>query len=674
MKNKVLFILISCLLVMSMIFPVSAAGASASVSSSSADRGGTVTLTVSLSGAPNVASGGVSVGYDSSVLELVGGAWNVSGALMSDFGGMGAANEGVFAYVSAADINGTILTLTFKVKDDAAFGSTQVSCALSLNDASDAPISVSCSAGTVSVSCKHPNASAKAEIPSTCTVQGYAAGTYCEACSTYTSGGSRLPLAGHKQTAWEKNNDGTHSRRCQDCTNGNETKPCSYGNWVNNGTDHKKTCTDCGYAVTEAHTMGTWSKADDTNHKRSCDCGAVETAEHSWPTDWSDNGTNHHKVCPTCSGEITENHSFGAWSKADDTNHTRTCATCGKVDTVAHIYTNACDTTCNAEGCGHTRTIEHNYSNRWAKDRTGHWHACTICGDKKDEAEHTPGAAATEYTAQTCTVCNYVIKSALGHKHTMKKNDAVAPTCTEDGKIEHYICMSCGDTFKDAAGFYEIYRASDLIDAAKGHTEIVDAAVVATCTETGLTEGKHCDVCNEVIVAQKTVKATGHTLETLEAVAATCESDGKTAGEQCSVCGEVTVAQKTIPATGHTEIIDAAVAAGCDTEGKTEGKHCEVCGKVIVAQETVPATGAHTFGDWVVATAATETAEGEEKRTCTACGTSETRAIDKLPSAPQGSDPADDSAKNDMLPIIIGVVAGVVVIAVVAVIIIKKKK
>lgn len=42
------------------------------------------------------------------------------------------------------------------------------------------------------------------------------------------------------------------------------------------------------------------------------------------------------------------------------------------------------------------------------------------------------------------------------------------------------------------------------------HTVAIDSAVPATCTETGLTEGSHCSVCNEVIVAQVEVPALGH--------------------------------------------------------------------------------------------------------------------------------------------------------------------
>lgn len=43
-----------------------------------------------------------------------------------------------------------------------------------------------------------------------------------------------------------------------------------------------------------------------------------------------------------------------------------------------------------------------------------------------------------------------------------------------------------------------------------GHTEVVDKAVAATCTEAGLTEGSHCETCGEILLAQQTIPATGH--------------------------------------------------------------------------------------------------------------------------------------------------------------------
>ena len=91
----------------------------------------------------------------------------------------------------------------------------------------------------------------------------------------------------------------------------------------------------------------------------------------------------------------------------------------------------------------------HNYAATWSSDADGHWHECSLCHDKKDQATHTPGAAATETTPQVCTECNYTITAALGHTHVFNKEVATdaykASDATCTAKATYYKSCACGE-------------------------------------------------------------------------------------------------------------------------------------------------------------------------------------------------------------------------------------
>ena len=106
------------------------------------------------------------------------------------------------------------------------------------------------------------------------------------------------------------------------------------------------------------------------------------------------------------------------------------------------------------------------------------------------------------------------------------------------------------------------------------HTEVADEAVAPTCTKNGLTEGSHCAVCGEVIVAQRTVPALGHELSYHAGQAATCTQAGWNAYETCGNCGYTTYAE--IPALDHNYVGGVCTRCGASdpdaqpTPGGTE--------------------------------------------------------------------------------------------------------
>ena len=221
------------------------------------------------------------------------------------------------------------------------------------------------------------------------------------------------------------------------------------------------------------------SAADCTNdavYFKSCSCGEISTTEtftaagtqlgHAWASDWSKDTDNHWKECSRCHEKKDE--------AAHDYGSDNICDTCGYDKTVPHTHNltlvpakaptctekgNTAYYTC--DGCDKwfadaTGSVEitdktsvkipapgHTAGTEWKSDDTNHWHECSRCHDKKDEAAHSTSewiidTAATE-TAEgakhkECTVCKKVLETATipatGSSHTNSYGVYVGMTYT----------------------------------------------------------------------------------------------------------------------------------------------------------------------------------------------------------------------------------------------------
>ena len=160
--------------------------------------------------------------------------------------------------------------------------------------------------------------------------------------------------------------------------------------------------------------------------------------------------------------------------------------------------------TCKRTGCGAIEgtALGHSYANGWSSDETGHWHACQNagCTSKADFAAHTPGAAATETTAQTCTECGFVIAPALGHlcANHLTAIAKKAATGTAAGNTAYYKC-ACGKLYADATASAQITKEQTVIAAHNHHYEWkIDKE--ATAAEKGL-KHQECTICHETKAA-----------------------------------------------------------------------------------------------------------------------------------------------------------------------------
>lgn len=185
----------------------------------------------------------------------------------------------------------------------------------------------------------------------------------------------------------------------------------------------------------------------------------------------------------------------------DEVAHWHKCTGCDeKLDLAAHSGGTATCTkkaVCAVCGTSYGELASHDYESSWSQgDANGHWHECKNCSAHDTQVKHTPGAAATEDTAQFCTVCGYVITPALGH------------TCTagtqwySNGTYHWHLCTSCGAWVKTS---YHSY-SSDTDETCNvcGYTRTVTATEPTQETEVAMTETTEATVSDEEVIAIET--------------------------------------------------------------------------------------------------------------------------------------------------------------------------
>ena len=242
--------------------------------------------------------------------------------------------------------------------------------------------------------------------------------------------------------------------------------------------------------------------------------------------------------------------------------------------------------------------------------------------DGKDPTCTEPGWWAYE----TCSRCDYTTYQkipASGHKYGTLVPEKPA-TCTAEGTKAHYQCADCNKYFD--AGKQETTAEALKIPLIPHNYGEFKVDKPATCTEAG-SKSRHCSRC-DAKTDETVIPATGHTPVIDAAVAPTCTQTGLTEGKHCSVCNTVLTPQTTVEKLPHSWDDGVETKAPTCTEDGVKTFTCSQCNDTKT--EPISVLG-HDWGAWNVTTPATEEMDGSKTRTCQRDSNhTETQTIPKL--------------------------------------------
>ena len=315
----------------------------------------------------------------------------------------------------------------------------------------------------------------------------------CEKCKKIIEQ-KEIPSIGHNYDKWTSNNDGTHSRVCINDDSHIEKQDCNFGEWeiVKEAEpfidgEEKRVCKDCLYEE---------KRVVSATHKHEYDNLFTVDKE---PTCTEDGLKSKHCLKDNCTSVSEETiikalgHAFSEVTYDWNSDYSEL------------IASRKCDRNCHYE---EDESVLTSY-------RVVFKSTCT----EKGMGQYT--SEAFQNDAFDVQIIQVELKE-LGHD--IITHQAKEATCLEAGNDAYETCSRCQ---------YSTYNEIKPL----GHKEVIDHKVNPTCTKEGLTEGKHCSVCGDVIVKQNVIEKEEHKYE-IEVTEPSCLSSGVT-NSKCIVCDNI---------------------------------------------------------------------------------------------------------------------------------------
>ena len=642
------------------------------VSSATANPGDTVDITINIENNPGITSAAMDVKFpDELTLTDVTLERNTYTGPFNGPQSFPVKNSARLNWANGladTDTSGLFATLTFAVSDTAAEGTYAITVTYDPDDVfnvAEDNIDFHVSNGSITIGHKLTKVDAK---DATCAEPGNSAYWICSNCGKFFA--DEAGKTEIEENSWVISAAHTliktdaKAATCTEVGNSAYWTCSTCGKYFSDEAGKNEIAKDswvipAGHNLTQTEAKAATCTEDGNNAYYTCSaCGKIfKDAEGTQET------TFKNEILAAIGHMMTKTDAKAATCTEDGNNAYYTCSACGKIFKDADGKTATTVETEKIAATGHTMTKTEAKAATCTEDGNNEYYTCSACGKAFKDADgktvttvEAETIAATGHTmtktdakAATCTedgniaywycsVCNKyfsdengtneiaLVDTVVKAHHTMTKTDAKEPTCTAEGNNAYYTCSVCGKVFKDEAGTQPTTVEAEILEK-KAHTPVVDAAVAATCEKTGLTEGSHCSVCNEVLVAQKVVDKIPHTLTKTDAKAATCTEDGNNEYYTCSACRKVfkdadgkietTVEAEKIAAAGHTMTKTDAKDATCTEDGNTAYWYCSVCKKYFADEN---GTTEIALDDTVVKAHHTMTKTDAKEPTCTAEG------------------------------------------------------